>query len=71
MHDKNFVQQLISKICPVFVPMQGDKVVDEKICHSKICPEIVQQSFYELSSQDWTKVGQKIDLEVAMRTKSG
>ena len=51
--------------------MQGDQVVNEKICQYKICLETVQQFFRGFWSMIWTKIGQKLDLKVDMRTKTG
>ena len=44
-----------------FVLIQVDKVVDEKICHSKICLEINCQFDDEIWSKNWTKSGQKLE----------
>ena len=63
----DFIQLLKSKVCQVSVLIQGDKVADEKICHSKICPEINRQFAHEICF----KIGQSLDKSWKYETKPG
>ena len=51
--------------------MQGDQVANKKKYPSNICPETVQQFSEEFGSINWTQIGQKLDLNVAMWAKTG
>ena len=46
-----FAEQPKFKVCPIFVQMQGNQVVNGKMMTSKYCPEIVLQVFDELGQK--------------------
>ena len=46
-------------------------MVNEKTCHSNVCPEIVHQVFEGFGAMSRTNVGHKVDSNPSMMTKAG